>query len=113
MIDYKTGDVILTEVVFSEKIGSKKRPALIISSEDYNKNRQDVIIAAITSNITRKLYGDTLINEWKEAGLKFPSLVAGIVQTIKNSMVINKLGVLSKEDFKKVKLNLKKSFISF
>lgn len=105
----KRGDVVLVEVVFSEGTETKKRPALVISSDDYHKSRQEVIIAAITSNVTRILMGDTLIDKWQEAGLRYPSLVAGIIQTIKRNKINRKLGVFSKDDFQSVQDNLKKS----
>ncbi|MFH1282195.1 MAG: type II toxin-antitoxin system PemK/MazF family toxin [bacterium] len=108
MMNYKQGDVVLLEVVFTEGIGKKKRPALILSNDYYHKGRQEVIIAAITSNVHRVLPGDTVITEWESAGLKFPSLVAGILQTMKREMIIRKFGALTKKDFKKVKRNIKK-----
>jgi len=109
MTKYKRGDVVLVEVIFSERIGSKHRPALIISGEDYHKSRQEVIIAAVTSNIERILIGDTKIEKWKEAGLIYPSLVTGIIQTIKNKMIIRRLGTLARQDFQKVEENLRRS----
>ena len=109
MTNYKSGDVVLVEVVFSEGIGSKKRPALVISSNHYNRSRHEVVIAAITSNIKRELFGDTKIENWREAGLIYPSLVTAIVQTIKANMIVKKLGYLSQQDFNKVKNNLRKS----
>ena len=108
MTTYKQGDITLVDFEFSDGTGSKKRPALIISSEDYGRNRQEVVTAAITSNIKRVLFGDTKIEEWKQACLLYPSLVTGIIRTIKGSMVIRKLGVLSPQDFQKVQKNLKK-----
>lgn len=109
MTKYKRGDVVLLEVFFSERTESKKRPALIISGEDYHKSRQEIIISAITSNVERILTGDTKLNSWKEAGLLYPSLVTGIIQTIKNKMIIRKLGKLAQKDLQKVQKNLKKS----
>lgn len=109
MTKYKSGDIVLLEVVFSEGTGSKHRPALIISSDEYHRNRQEVIIAAITSNIDRVLAGDTKLDFWKESGLLLPSVVAGIIQTMKSSMVIRKLGNLMGQDFQKVQSNLKKA----
>lgn len=109
MIQYKRGDVVLVEVVFSEGEGSKKRPALIVSSGDYHKGRQEVIIAAITSNIKRVFFGDTVIEGWDAAGLLYPSLAAGIIQTIKARLIARKLGTLLKQDFQKVERNLKGS----
>jgi len=107
MTKYKYGDIILAKVVFSEGEGFKKRPAIIVSSNEYNNNRQEIIIAAITSNITRSLPGDTLIVQWEKAGLLAPSVVTGIFQTIKKGLIDRKLGILANEDFLKVRENLK------
>jgi len=109
MTNYKRGDIVLVDFDFSEKMGSKKRPTLIISSDNYHKSRQEVIIMAITSNIKRVLFSDTQIDKWKEAGLVYPSLVTGIIRTIKMSVIIRKLGTLSRQDFQKVQKNLDKA----
>lgn len=109
MTKYKQGDIVVVDFGFSEGIGSKKRPALIISSADYHKSRQEVIVVAITGNIERILFGDTKIDRWKEAGLLYPSLVTGIIRTIKNSLIITKLGTLLLQDFQKVQKNLEKA----
>lgn len=109
MISCKQGDIVLVDFGFSEGAGSKKRPVLVISKDNYNKNRAEVIIAAITSNIKRVLFGDTKINGWQEAGLLYPSLVTGVIRTVKNSMIVRKLGVLSKQDSQRVQENLEKS----
>ncbi len=109
MMRYRQGDIVLVKFIFSEGTEFKKRPALVISSDDYHRNRQEVMIAAITSNVERALTGDTEIKQWKKANLLFPSLVAGIIQTIKGEMLERKLGILSPEDFRKVQENLKMS----
>jgi len=107
MTKYKRGDIVLVEFGFSEGRGAKKRPTLIISSDNYHKERQEVIVAAITHNIKRVFPGDTKIDGWKEAGLLYPSLVTGIIRTIKNSMILRKLGALSQQDFLKVQENIR------
>lgn len=108
MTKYKQQDIVLVDFGFSEGRGSKRRPALIISSDEYHKDRREVIIAAITSNIERVLIGDTKIDGWKEAGLLYPSLVTGIIRTIKENMVVHKLGAILQIDFQKVQKNLRK-----
>lgn len=109
MTRYKSRDVVLVDVKFSDGTGVKKRPALIISSEKYHQSRREVIIAAITSNVKRVLCGDTKIKEWEKAGLIKPSLVAGVVQTITSSRINKKLGVLAKDDFQSVLINMKEA----
>lgn len=109
MTNYKRGDIVLVDFGFSEGTGTKKRPALIISSDSYHKSRQEVIVAAITSNIKRALFGNTEIDKWKEAELLYPSSATGIIRTIKASVIIRKLGTLSKQDFQKAQKNLEKA----
>ena len=93
---------------FTEGIGFKKRPALVVSSETYHTERQEVVILAVTSNVDRILLGDTKVSQWKEAGLLYPSLVTGIIRTIKSNMIFRKIGEISKSDLDKVEENIKK-----
>jgi len=66
MISYNRGDVILVPFPFSDNTTTKKRPAVIISSNDYNKISFDIIIMAITSKIEQVFdIGVSLINSWK------------------------------------------------
>jgi len=51
---YKQGDVVLIPIPFTDLSSTKKRPVLILSSDDYNQNTNDLIVAAITSNIDEK-----------------------------------------------------------
>lgn len=108
MIKCKYGDIVLVNFGFSEGVGFKKRPALVVSSEAYNTNRQEVIILAVTSNIDRLFLGDTKIIQWKEAGLLYPSLVTGIMRTIKSDMIFRKIGEISQVDLNKVNENIRK-----
>ena len=98
MTVYNRGNVVLVGFVFSDESGKKLRPAVVISSAPYNRARQEVIVAAITSNIRQRLFGDYLMGSWKEAGLLFPSMVTGIFRTIKRTMIERKLGSMVKAD---------------
>ena len=64
----------------------------MISSAGYNRSRQDLIVAAITSNMRRRLFGDYIVADWTSAGLLLPSIVTGILRTIKQTMVERRLG---------------------
>jgi len=89
---------VLVGFVFTDESGRKLRPAVVISSAAYNRAREEVIVAAITSNVRRRLFGDHLLNNWKDAGLLFPSLVTGILRTIKRTMIDRKLGAMPKPE---------------
>ena len=109
MTAYSRGDVVLVGFVFSDESGRKLRPALVLSSPAYHRGRQEVIVAAITSNIRRRLFGDHLIADWKGAGLLFPSSVTGILRTIKRTMIDRKLGAMPKTDMDAVHRELRRS----
>ena len=48
---HKQGEIVLIPVPFSDLTATKKRPVLIISNNEFNARGEDVIVAAITSNI--------------------------------------------------------------
>jgi mRNA interferase MazF len=109
MIACNRGDIVLVGFVFAEETGSKVRPALVISSRAYHRARQEVIVAAITSNVRRRLFGEHLLGDWKAAGLLFPSLVTAIVRTVKRTMIDRKLGSLTKADLQAVDGELRRA----
>jgi len=102
MSNYSRGDVVLVSFVFANETGAKQRPAVIVSSDIYHQQRQEAIISAITSRVDRILVGDHAINHWREAGLLFPSVATGIIRTIKQSMVVRRLGRISPDDLKEI-----------
>jgi mRNA interferase MazF len=107
MTGYKRGDVVLVRFIFSDETGERQRPAVIVSSDAYRASRQEAIIAAITSRTDRILMGDRLIDDWKGAGLLFPSVATGIIRTIKQGMIAKKLGVMPLPDMKGIESNLR------
>jgi mRNA interferase MazF len=105
--EYSRGDVVLVSFMFSEETGAKRRPAVVLCSEAYQRGRQDVIAAAITSNTDRILVGDFLINDWHDAGLPLPSVATGVIRTIKQGMIIRILGSLSHRDMDTIDQHLR------
>ena len=109
MTAYSRGDVVLVGFVFSDEPGKKLRPAVIISSPAYHRARQEVVVAAITSNVRRRLFADHLIADWKGAGLLFRSLVTGILRTIKRTMIERKLGSMPTPDLEAIDRELRRA----
>jgi mRNA interferase MazF len=99
---YKQGDVVLVRFVYTDESGAKRRPALILSSDEYHQGRQEAIIAAITSNVHRMLVGDHLVKDWQKAGLLYPSVVTGIIRTIKQNMIERRLGEMPATDMQAI-----------
>ena len=80
---YSFGDVVLVPFPFTDQSGSKKRPAVIVSSADYQAQRRDLVIMAITSQIRpRPAFAEFTVAAWKKAGLIAPSTVKPVLTTI-------------------------------
>ena len=56
------GDVVLVPFPFTDQSGIKKRPAVVLSSNNYNVSRRDLLIMAITSQVRQPLgFAEALI----------------------------------------------------
>ena len=99
MTRYSRRDVILVPFPFIDQTTTKKRPAIIVSSDTYNNISQDIVIMAITGQIRSHLgVGEFLIEDWQNAGLLKPSAVKSAVSTIEQRLVMKILGRLSSKD---------------
>jgi len=99
MTAYSFGNIVLVPFPFTDQSAVKKRPAVVVSSDAYNRKRPDIIIMAVTSQMRSAGYfGDIVVNQWQQAGLLKPSVIKPIVTTIEKSLVIKTLGRLKKED---------------
>jgi mRNA interferase MazF len=107
MTSFSRGDIVLVRFVFADEKGVKQRPGLIVSADRYHQGRREAIIAAITSNVGRLLVGDHKIKGWREAGLLHPSIVTGIIRTIKHDMIAGRLGALPAAELRAVEDTLR------
>ena len=99
MTDYSFGDVLLVPFPFTDQTTGKQRPAVVVSSSEYNFNRPDIVVMAITSQVKQPApYGDTGIIHWEKAGLIKPSVMKPIFTTIEKGLVVKRLGKLAKKD---------------
>ena len=65
----RRGEIHLVPFEYSDLRGSKRRPACIVSSDQYNTRGRDVILAMITSNMTAREVSDIPVQDWRSAGL--------------------------------------------
>ena len=103
MTSFKRGDVVLVPFPFTDLSAVKRRPALVISIDDYNRRTGDVVIAQITSKVDSPARpGDHNIGRWKEAGLVVPSLARARVTTLHSSIVVRQLGAMPAAEMGKI-----------
>jgi mRNA interferase MazF len=111
MIDFDFGDVVLVPFPFTDQSSIKKRPAVVVSSTTYNRDRPDIIILAVTSQITApSQIGTFLVKDWKAAGLLKPSVVKPIITTLQKTLVKKKLGRLIGQDIERLQDALQSIF---
>ena len=95
---YKKWDIILVHFPFTDLKTTKKRPALIISPDEYNE-KLDVVIAFITSKLDSEYRtGDYKIQEWEQSNLPKPSMIRMKFATIDKSIIVKKIGKLIEKD---------------
>ena len=85
---------MLVPFPFTDLSSAKRRPALIVSPDNYNVEK-DVVIAYLTSqmNLSPRV-GDYDLQKWKEAGLPKPSKVRMKFATIDKGIIGKKIGRL-------------------
>ena len=95
----RRGDIVLVPFDFTNRSGTKWRPAIVVSSNRYNRATPDVVVASVTGNLRAIRHpGDCLLTDWQAAGLLKPSLAQTKLATIEASVVGRRLGSLSSQD---------------
>jgi mRNA interferase MazF len=107
MTAYSFGDVVLVPFPFTDQTGNKKRPAVVVSSAAYHRERPDLILMAITSQ-TRTVagIGEIPVLEWKKSGLLKPSILKPILFTVERLLIQRKLGQFVEEDRRSLRQTL-------
>jgi mRNA interferase MazF len=101
------GAVVLVPFPFTDLSAVKRRPALVVSTPDYNARTDDVIIAQITSRVNSPARpGDQRLTRWQEAGLLAPSLVRAKLTTLHSSLIVRTLGSLPHAEMRAVDKSL-------
>jgi mRNA interferase MazF len=96
---YRFGDVIVVPFPFTDQTATKKRPAVVVSSEAYQRERPDLILMAITSQSRpAPTVGEAAIAYWQMAGLLKPSVIKPLLTTLETGLVIRRLGTLHPDD---------------
>jgi len=106
---YRQGDILLIPIPYSDLTSNKKRPVLVLSNDEYNTKTEDIIVAAITSNITSKEYSILISNkDMQEGNLHVNSCIrVDKIYTLSQSIVIKKFGAVKPEIINNVKEKLR------
>jgi mRNA interferase MazF len=105
---YKQGDILLIPIPFSDLTSSKKRPVLVLSNSEYNSKTEDIVVAAITSNLESKDYSiEITSNDLTEGILKVTSCIRiDKLYTLSKYIVVKKFGCINNKIIKQVKVQV-------
>ena len=109
MMIYKPYDVVEVPFPFSDLPKAKKRKALVISTEEFNRSNNCSVLMMITSASYSEWLYDVPIKNWSETGLKKPCVARMKIFTLDNNLIISKVGKLTSEDKTEVSVALKHS----
>jgi len=110
MTDYKFGEVVLVPFPFTDLTTTKDRPAIVVSSDWYNAEKKDVILSAVTSQVTAPIPSDEYLLtpiDLQLSGLLKPSIIKiGKIVTIDKRLIRQRLGKISDESLDVVEKKL-------
>ncbi len=95
MVIYKQFDVVVVPFPFTDKKATKRRPALVLSSELFHAGIHHSVMAMITTRSHSPWPLDVTIADLKNAGLKVPSTVRMKLFTIDHVLILKQIGCLS------------------
>lgn len=103
----KPGDVVTVE--FPGIDGAKRRPAVVVSTDQYHRTRPDMILGLVTSRISSNLLpSDHVLEDWAAAGLNKPSMFRTFLATMP-ATACTVIGHLTDDDWEEVQRCLQAS----
>jgi mRNA interferase MazF len=96
---YQFGDVVLVPFPFTDQSTTKQRPGVVVSSAAYQRERRDVILMAVTSQVRGSgAFGELFVQDWQAARLIKPSAIKPVIATFEQALILRTLGRLSPRD---------------
>lgn len=104
---YNPFTVVVVPFPFTDSTKAKKRPAIVVSTKDYQAQTGHITLLMVTSTHHTKWFGDYSIKDLKSAGLPTKSIIRQKIFTIDMRFILKETGVLCHEDRQNLILNFK------
>ena len=91
---YDAFDLVAVPFPFVDKQTRKRRPALVLSSNEFNRNHDQLMLAMITTAKAGAWVSDVEITQWRAAGLITPCRVRFKLFTLESVRVLRSIGHL-------------------
>lgn len=107
---YKPFSVVIVPFPFTESIRTKRRPALVLSTEKHQIETGHITLLMITSANHSSWPSDLIISNLEPTGLSHSSIVRQKIFTLDLNIIQGALGDLAAADVKQVKKQLNVHF---
>lgn len=104
MPNYSKNEIILVRYPFSDLMGTKVRPAIVVNDPHPS---QDVFIVPLTSRTIPLLSGEFILADWAAAGLNVPSAVKRGLYTLHQKLILKRVGSLVPNDAAQIERSLR------
>lgn len=96
MPSYKFGDVVYAPLGYADDATfADDRPAVVISSAEFNNSRKDVILMEITTRLHQaRRFCAFEVKDWVKSGLKAPSVIKPLVFSVSQADILDIWGHL-------------------
>lgn len=107
---FQRGDVVLVPFPFTDLQSQKVRPAVVLSSREYHASEPDLILGAITTNLSAATGTvDYVLREWQVANLRYPSAFKPLLFTLEPTLVLHQVGRLTANDLNEIATRLRRA----
>lgn len=99
---YEPFSVVVIPFPFNDCAQTKKRPALVLSSIEYQQQTNYITLMMITSDRNRAWPNDYPIKNLESCGLTAPSIIRPKIFTLDNRLIIKTIGKLQQDEQKEI-----------
>lgn len=97
-------DIVLIPIPFTDLSSYRRRPVIIISNNTYNRETDDIVVVAMTSNLKPIDYGFVITSDDLKLGsLRRPSRIrVDKIYTLAQSIVVKTFGRVNETTFDRI-----------
>ncbi len=111
-LSYEQGQLAIADVLYSNQVGIKRRPVLVISRTEFNEYSEDLILLRISSSPARTRFDVDLSNADVIGGElnHTSSIMVDFPTTLHKNMVMRIVGKVSGEKLAEVKRKMRELY---
>jgi len=107
---FQQKELVLLPYPFSDQAGSKVRPAIVVSNDNFNKRCEDCVMVPLTTVIKDEPFSLLINQDSLDSGklLKQSRVRIDKIFTIKKSLIMMKIGKINDKTLDKIKFEFSK-----